>query len=296
MSVTSNENAEIMISDGKPYLIYGTAWKKDRTSSLVNEAIHAGFRYIDTACQPKHYNEDGVGQGWTKAAKSLELSRESFFLQTKYTSLNGQDPDRVPYDKFAPLPDQVRQSVSKSLQNLRTTYIDRIVLHSPMRTFEDTMIVWRALESFVEDGTVRSLGMSNCYDMTFFKRVYDQAKVKPTALQNRFYAESSFDVELRKFCSENGITYQSFWTLTGNRNALASQPVQNLASTKGLSPQTLMYAYMMTMGHTPLDGTTSKNHMDEDVQVMKRIQSGEIILNEDEMKEMDKYLGVDFEL
>ena len=44
-----------------PRILYGTAWKKDDTESLVRTAIGHGFRGIDTACQPKHYNEPGVG-------------------------------------------------------------------------------------------------------------------------------------------------------------------------------------------------------------------------------------------
>jgi diketogulonate reductase-like aldo/keto reductase len=32
-----------------PWIIYGTAWKKDRTADLVVKAIQAGFRGIDTA-------------------------------------------------------------------------------------------------------------------------------------------------------------------------------------------------------------------------------------------------------
>ena len=46
-----------------PPIIYGTAWKKDSTAALVEQAISLGFRGIDTACQPKHYNEAGVGDG-----------------------------------------------------------------------------------------------------------------------------------------------------------------------------------------------------------------------------------------
>lgn len=63
--------AKHILSTGKPYLLYGTAWKKDDTASLVSQALHAGFRFIDTACQPKHYNEAGVGMGWTEAASHL---------------------------------------------------------------------------------------------------------------------------------------------------------------------------------------------------------------------------------
>jgi diketogulonate reductase-like aldo/keto reductase len=44
-----------------PPIFYGTAWKKDKTADLVDLAIRSGFRAIDTACQPKHYNEAGVG-------------------------------------------------------------------------------------------------------------------------------------------------------------------------------------------------------------------------------------------
>lgn len=45
-----------MSSEMRPPLIsYGTAWKKDRTTALVYEALKVGFRGIDTACQPKHY-------------------------------------------------------------------------------------------------------------------------------------------------------------------------------------------------------------------------------------------------
>eukprot|EP01046_Picozoa_sp_COSAG06_P056237 COSAG06_NODE_10574_length_1656_cov_2.099550_2_plen_135_part_00 len=50
-----------------PRLIYGTAWKETRvgpgaTARLVAEAVRAGFTGIDTACQPKHYHEPGVGE------------------------------------------------------------------------------------------------------------------------------------------------------------------------------------------------------------------------------------------
>ena len=52
MSVkTVTTNAGIQM----PRLIYGTAWKKETTTSLVIKAVLNGFRGIDTACQPKHY-------------------------------------------------------------------------------------------------------------------------------------------------------------------------------------------------------------------------------------------------
>ena len=88
---SENDNhlsAKNMLATKRPYLIYGTAWKKEKPASLVPQAIHAGFRFIDTACQPKHYNENGVGLGIQTAINSLGLSREDIFIQTKFTSLS----------------------------------------------------------------------------------------------------------------------------------------------------------------------------------------------------------------
>lgn len=286
-------SAPQILESGRPFLLYGTAWKKSNTARLVYEAIHAGFRFVDTACQPRHYFEPGVGEGWLKAAQELGLSRSDLFLQTKFTSLDGQDPENVPYEKSAPLEEQVRQSLDVSLSNLHTTYLDSLVMHSPMSTHEDTIRVWRVFESFVDDGRVKNLGVSNCYDLGEFSRIYDEARIKPKVLQNRFYDDSGFDVELRNFCAQNGVKYQSFWTLSANRNALATPEIREIASSKGLTPQTLMYAFMMRLGHTPLDGTTDPGHMEEDVAVMGRFQEGDNVFgSDDEVRRMAEILGM----
>jgi diketogulonate reductase-like aldo/keto reductase len=75
-------------------MIYGTAWKKDQTSEYVISAINAGFRAIDTACQPKHYNEPAVGNALNYLYQQKTITREEIFLQTKFTSLHGQDPTK----------------------------------------------------------------------------------------------------------------------------------------------------------------------------------------------------------
>src|SRR5258708_12503450 len=102
-----------------PRIIYGTAWKKADTQRLVNLAIQNGFRGIDTACQPKHYDEAGVGAGIAASLKQ-GLTRADLYLQTKFTSLSGQDPNRVPYNPNAPLPHHASQSSAPSLKNLQS--------------------------------------------------------------------------------------------------------------------------------------------------------------------------------
>lgn len=75
-------------------MIYGTAWKKERTAEYVIQAVNSGFRAIDTACQPKHYNEAGVGDALTYLYTENLIKRHDLFLQTKFTSIHGQDPTK----------------------------------------------------------------------------------------------------------------------------------------------------------------------------------------------------------
>jgi diketogulonate reductase-like aldo/keto reductase len=139
-----------------PRIIYGTAWKKAATKDLVVKAVRQGFRAIDTACQPKHYNEPAVGAALAELESAHAIPRSSLFLQTKFTPLSGQDPANVPYDVKQPLRVQVAQSVAVSLANLRSSRIDCLLLHSALPSHKDMMEVWRAMEAEVDRGSVRA--------------------------------------------------------------------------------------------------------------------------------------------
>lgn len=222
------------------------------------------------------------------------MERSDIFLQTKFTSVNGQDPNNIPYDKTAPLEEQVKQSLERSLKNLQTDYIDSLLLHSPMKSMEDTLRVWKVFETFVSDGRVRQIGVSNMYNYRDLRTLHREASVKPMVLQNRFHDQTKYDVKLREICNAFGMTYQSFWTLTApsNRKAMGSRTWTTIAQEKQLTPQTLMYAYMMSLGHTPLDGSKNINHMKEDIELFTRFQNGEQILTDDEVNMLSSSLGI----
>ena len=88
-----------------PNFIYGTAWKEQATTELVQQALESGFTAIDTANQAKHYSENLVGD----ALVNSKIDRDNIWLQSKFTSIGGQD-SRLPYDAEASLYDQVQQS------------------------------------------------------------------------------------------------------------------------------------------------------------------------------------------
>lgn len=252
-----------------PGILYGTAWKKGQTAFLVEQALRLGYRGLDTACQPKHYSEDGVGAGVASVLGSSDLIRADLYLQTKFTSLTGQDPKTVPYDPEAPLATQVSQSFQQSLKNLQTDYIDCLVLHSPMETEAQTAEVWHAMEDLVDAGGVRQLGISNCYNVKTFTNLHQSARIKPAVLQNRFYAETRYDRTLRAYCMQHGIVYQSFWTLTANSQVLANPKIKTLSSLYQRSPAQILFRYLTQIGIVPLTGTKSEAHMREDLDIFK---------------------------
>lgn len=267
-----------------PPLIYGTAWKKERTAELVEKAIVHGFRGIDTACQPKHYQEAGVGEALKKLA-AQGISRNELYIQTKFTPLAGQDPTRLPYEASAPLPLQVHQSLKTSLQNLQVDFIDALLLHSPLEHHEHTMQAWQAMEELQRQGAVGLLGISNCYEFNQFKRLYDEASIKPRILQNRFYRDTNYDHSLRRFCLEKSILYQSFWTLTANPQILKHALIRQLALVKGVTEGPLFFRFLTQLKIIPLIGTCSEKHMQEDLAIF------DWMLTEEEMAQINSLLS-----
>lgn len=259
-TITTTENVKM------PALIYGTAWKKERTADLVEMAILSGFRGIDTACQPKHYHEAGVGEALVRLA-GQGIGREALFVQTKFTPLSGQDPSTLPYDPNAPLELQVAQSFEVSQRNLQTDFIDSLVLHSPLFPYAHLLKVWRAMEALYRSGGARQLGISNCYDLELLKRLHADAEVKPAVVQNRFYAESGYDSALRLWCDEQSIVYQSFWSLSANPQLLGSREFFALTQKYDKTEAQILYRYLNHVGIVPLIGSTSKHHIDEDLEI-----------------------------
>ncbi|KAK3490808.1 NADP-dependent oxidoreductase domain-containing protein [Neurospora hispaniola] len=232
-----------------PRMIYGTAWKKNRTADLVYQAIKEGFRGIDTAAMKRHYSEELTGEGIRRAIRDGIVTREELFIQTKYTPHD--DAFLAEPALYPTITSQVLASVTSSLRNLAhadspesqedTSYIDCLIMHSPFPDPVSTLEAWTALQSFVPH-RIRSLGISNITLPELQYLVADpRVTVYPTVIQNRFRrAERRWDYELRRWCANQNSTrwkgekrtrYQGFWTLTGNRGDWPTQKfVRELAA------------------------------------------------------------------
>jgi diketogulonate reductase-like aldo/keto reductase len=186
----------------------------------------------------------------------------------------------MPYSPSAPLEQQIHTSVAFSLQNFRPTkslasikdsYIDCLLIHSPYETVQETIAVFKLLETYVPHA-IRNLGISNI-SLDLLKAVYEEVEVKPTFIQNRFYPQTRHDVQLREYCKEKGIVYESFWTLTGNPGLKASEPVLALSKDAGVSKEVALYSLVIELGIAPLNGTTNLERMKSDLEDLGRVRN-----------------------
>jgi len=264
-----------------PTLIYGTAWKEDRTEGLVREALAAGFRGLDTANQPRHYDEAGVGRALAGAFEEGTLSREDVFLQTKFTHLPGQD-HRLPYDPRAPVAEQVAQSFRSSLEHLGVERIDSYVLHGPSRRSglaDADREAWRAMEAVHEGGRARLLGVSNV-TAEQVETLYELARVKPAFVQNRCFARVGWDAAVRRVCERRGVVYQGFSLLTANPEVIGHPAVREIAGRLRATVPQIVFVFALAIGIVPLTGTTDPRHMAEDLEVY------ELGLTDEEVREI----------
>lgn len=154
-----------------PILGYGVYQvSEEECERCVTDALKAGYRSIDTA--QSYFNEKQVGD----AIEKSDVKREDIFLTTKVWI------DNYGYEK-------TKASVLKSMEKLKTDYLDLCLLHQP---FSDVYGAYRALEDLYTEGKIRAIGISNFYadrmvDIASFSRIkpmVNQIEIHPYHQQN----------------------------------------------------------------------------------------------------------------
>ena len=248
-----------------PPFLYGTAWKEGRTAALVELALRAGFRAIDTANQRRHYFEAGVGEALAATYEAGIVTRDDLFLQTKFTYQRGQD-HRLPYDPAASPATQVAQSLASSLDHLRCDRVDSFILHGPASNYDWTELdaeVWEAMRRERDAGRTRLIGVSNV-SPDHLEQLAATGAESPSFVQNRCYASMGWDREVRHFCRERGIVYQGFSLLTANIDIVHHALVRSLAASLNATPPQIVFAFASAIGILPLTGTSNAEHMQRD--------------------------------
>merc|ERR1712060_796615 len=100
------------------------------------------------------------------------------------------------------------------------------------------MEAWRAMEGLVEAGLVRQLGISTTFNsLAPLQKVYADATVKPVLVQQRYYALPEYEREIRAWCVEMGLYFQTSWTETVYSQPVISKTMIGLAKKYGVGPR-----------------------------------------------------------
>ena len=206
----------------------------------VLDALEVGYRAIDTA--QSYGNEAAVGSALQKSG----LPRPEVFLTTKIWISNAG------YEK-------ARASIDKSLANLRTDYIDLLLIHEP---YEEAPAMYRALEEACRAGKVRAVGVSN-FNWDEYQRLAGACEMIPAVdqVESHVYFPR---LELRQKLEARGTRMQSWAPFTEGRRDLFAEPVlQEIGAAHGKTAAQTALRYLIQNGIGVIPKSSHRARMEE---------------------------------
>ena len=218
----------------------------DTCINSVKALLKNGGRLIDTAYM--YHNEATVGEGVRQAMEEYGIPREEIFVITKIYPSQFSEPE---------------EAIELALQTLDIGYIDMMLLHHPGT---DDVKAYKAMEKYVAEGKIRSLGLSNWYieELTEF---LPQVSITPALVQNEihpYYQEQ----EVVPFIQEKGIAVQCWYPLGGRgytKELLNNEVILQIAEKHGVSAAQVILRWDLQRGIIVIPGSSNPEHIKENL-------------------------------
>lgn len=260
MTEDRNRTPKIFLPDGVaiPQLGYGTlAVQPDRensdtnaelTAGIVGEALKLGYRHLDTA--QSYGTERGVG----RAIAESGIPRDELYVTSKLAN-----PHHAP--------DEVHRTFDRTLELLGLDHLDLFLIHWPLPTLYDGDFAstWKAVASLVEDGRLRSAGVSN-FLPEHLDRIVDEIGVVPVV--NQFESHPYFrNRESREACARLGIAVETHSPLGHNREPLSDPAIAKIAAGHGRTPAQVILRWHVQLGDISIPKSSKPERMAENIAV-----------------------------
>jgi 2,5-diketo-D-gluconate reductase A len=217
----------------------------DLAASLVDGAIDAGYRHIDTASL--YANERGVGNG----VRSSGVPREELFITTKVWD------DDHGYD-------ETLRAFDTSLELLQMDYVDLDLIHWPVPKQDKFVDTWRALEALQTDGRARSIGVSN-FKPHHIERLRKESDVLPVLNQVELHPWLP-QVETRQYNDSLGILTEA-WSPLARGRVLDNDILQGIADKHLKTPAQVVLRWHIQTGTVVIPKSNSLDRIRENAQV-----------------------------
>lgn len=243
------ETKTVMLNSGyeMPIMGLGTySLDYDTCVNSVKALLENGGRLIDTAYM--YHNEEAVGEGVRQAMKEYKIPREDIFVITKIYPSQFNDP---------------KAAIDMALEKLDIEYIDMMLLHHPG---DGDVDAYKAMEKYVEEGKIKSLGLSNWYveELTEF---LPQVTITPALVQNEihpYYQEQ----DVVPFIQEKGIVMQCWYPLGGRGHTaelLGDNTIKAIAEAHGVSSAQVILRWDLQRGIVVIPGSSNPEHIKENL-------------------------------
>ena len=243
------ESKTVLLNSGymMPIMGLGTyALDHDTCVNSVMSLLESGGRLIDTAYM--YGNEEAVGEGVRKGMEEYGIPREDIFVITKIYPNQFNDPEAA---------------IDMALEKLDIGYIDMMLLHHPGT---NDVMAYQAMEQYVEEGKIHSLGLSNWYveELTEF---LPQVTIKPALVQNEihpYYQEQ----DVVPFIQEKGIVVQCWYPLGGRgytADLLGNETIKAIAEAHEVSPAQVILRWDLQRSIVVIPGSSNADHIRENL-------------------------------
>lgn len=234
----------LTLPTGAPIPVLGFGTYKiapNDTYEAVSRALNIGYRHIDTA--QMYGNEAEVGA----AIETSKIPRDEIFLTTKVDNSNHE-------------PERAAASIQRSLNDLRTDYVDLLLVHWPLPTLYggDVTLPWPALEDAFTGGSARAIGLSN-YERKHIEAVRAAATVASHVLQVE--AHPFFpNADLRTYAQGLGMVFEA-WSPLARGRATTDPTLRAIADQLGVSAAQVALRWAIDRGHVVFPKTLRRERM-----------------------------------
>jgi 2,5-diketo-D-gluconate reductase A len=239
----------------------------EETQSVVELALDAGYRHIDTAAA--YRNEAAVGA----ALAASSLAREDVFVTTKlWNSQQGYD--------------STLEAFEASLGRLGFDYVDLYLIHWPVPSEGRFVDTWRAFERLLEEGRARTIGVSN-FRIEDLEALEAETDTRPTVNQVELHPRMQ-QARLRAWHEEHGVATEA-WSPLAQGDLLGDETIAAIAARHGKTPAQAILRWHIQLGNVVIPKSVTPARIrenlelfdfelsDEDMEAFARLDAGERI-------------------